>query len=151
MSRAQKIVGQVWASPVTFAGLLYASLFKAVGWYKFHGKTEDALVFRTGTSMPKWLEGLWATWDGHAIGSVVVMNCDPEKKPKQLSHELVHVRQCMRLGIFQPIAYCLCWLFIKLGCESSNAYWSNPFEIDARRAAGQTVDVEGALKKLKSL
>ena len=151
MSKVQRILGQIWASPVTFVGLLYAGAFRALGWYKFKGAEQNALVFRTGTGMPGWLERAWAPWDGHAVGSVVVMNCDPTKRPKQLEHELVHVRQCMRLGIFQPIMYGLCWLAIKLGCESSHPYWSNPFEVDARRAVGQTVDVESALKKLKQL
>lgn len=148
MNKFQKILGHTWASPVTSVGLLYAGTFCAMKWYDYIGAMQDGIIFRVSSNAPKWLTSLWAPWDGHAIGSVVVMNCDPLKKKKQLDHEMVHVRQCMRLGIFQPILYGLCWLAIRFGCESSHPYWSNPFEIDARRQVGQTVDVEGALKRL---
>lgn len=147
--KIKKTLGYIWAGPVTLPGLIYASTFQLVGWYKWAGVKEDGLVWRVMPTAPAWLAKLWKTWSGHAIGNVVVLNVDPEKKPNVLVHELVHVRQCMRLGIFQPIIYGLAYLGIKFGCESSDPYFSNPFEIDARRVAGQIVDAEGAIKKLK--
>lgn len=145
----KKLLGYVWASPVTVAGLLYAGVFHALGWYQWHGRVEDGLVWRTSSKSPEWLSKLWKNWAGHAIGNIVVLNCDPSKKTLTLQHELVHVRQCMRLGIFQPIIYAISSVGIYLGCESSDPYWTNPFEIDARRTVGQIVDIEGALKRIK--
>ena len=147
--KIKKMLGYAWAAPVTLAGLSYAGLFTALGWYKWHGKIEDGLVWRVGDKSPEWLKKLWKTWSGHAIGNVMVLNVDPLKKTQVVQHELVHVRQVMRLGIFQPIVYGICWLAIKFGCESSDPYFSNPFEIDARRTVGQVVDVEGALKRYR--
>ena len=145
--KVKKILGYAWASPVTLVGLVYALPFAVAGWYKWHGRIDDGLVWRVGPSAPAWLKKLWMKWSGHAIGNVVVLNVDPEKKEQVVQHELVHVRQVMRLGIFQPIVYGINLVAIKLGCETSDPYFSNPFEVDARRAVGQTVDVEGALKK----
>jgi len=145
----KKLLGYVWASPVTAAGLLYAGTFHVLGWYRWQGRVEDGLVWRTSSKLPGWLSKLWKNWAGHAIGNIIVLNCDPSKKPLALQHELVHVRQCMRLGIFQPIIYVISSVGVYLGCESSHPYWTNPFEIDARRTVGQIVDVEGALKRIK--
>lgn len=145
----KKILGYAWASPLTVAGAAYAASFKALGWYQWYGKVDDGLVWTVSPKAPGWLKKLWTKWLGHAIGNIVVLNCDPSKNSVTLQHELVHVRQCMRLGIFQPIIYAISFLGIYLGCESSDPYWSNPFEIDARRSVGQTVDVEGSLKKLR--
>ena len=64
-----------------------------------------------------------------------------------LRREQEHVHQCMVLGVFQPILYGLNYLTIKIACRHSDPYYSNSFEIDARRAAGQVVDVEGALAR----
>jgi hypothetical protein len=55
----------------------------------------------------------------------------------------------MRLGIFQPIMYGLNMLAIKVGCPGSDPYYDNCFEIDARRSAGQVIDVVGVTQKLK--
>lgn len=147
--KAKKILGYVWASPVTAVGLTYAGLFHVLGWYNWHGRRDDALVWRVSASAPGALKHLWDGWDGHAVGNVIVLNCDPSMKPKQLTHEMAHTRQTMRLGIFHPIIYGINYLAIRAGCGSSHPYWSNPFEIDARRAAGQLVDVEGAINRLK--
>lgn len=150
MGKVKKFLGYAWAAPVTFFGVSYAGLFHLAGWYKWVGVREDALTWRVGAA-PLWLKDLWKNWSGHAVGNVVVLNADPDSNSKILQHELVHVRQCMRLGIFHPIVYGINLIAIKLGCETSHPYYSNPFEIDARRAVGQVVDVETALKRIRDL
>jgi len=147
MGKVKKVLGQAWASPVTAVGLVYVLALWGLGWYRWVGVREDALVWQTG-AMPGLMQRLWKGWGGHTLGSVVVMNCDPEQRPRTLQHELVHVRQCMRLGVLHPIAYGMCYLAIWAGCEDSSPYWSNPFEIDARRASGQIVDIEGTIRRL---
>ena len=139
-----------WAFPVTFFGLIYSVLFWKLGWHKFRGVHGDALVWVVDDSKaPGWLMSLWKGWAGHAIGNVIVMRSEDYAEGSTLVHEQKHVDQVMRLGVFQPIVYAINMLAIKVGCVGSDPYYSNPFEIDARRAAGQLVDVEGALKKLK--
>lgn len=149
LNKLKKVLGYFWASPVTAFGLVYVLPIHAVGWYKWIGKKDDALVWQVTTKSPLWLKSMWKNWAGHAIGNVVVMNKNVNESKTFLDHEMVHVRQCMRLGIFQPIIYGIAWLGIYLGCEASHPYWSNPFEIDARRAVGQPIDIEGGIKRLK--
>lgn len=148
MSRLLRLLGYIWGAPVTFVGVVYSLFCWAMGWYKWHGIEGDGIVwFLDYTSSPKWLVNLWRGWAGHAIGNVVVLSASPSDKTSALKHELKHVNQCMRLGIFQPIVYAINMLAIKIGCSDSHPYYDNPFEIDARRHSGQTVDVVGLAKK----
>lgn len=149
-NKVKKVAGYAWSAPVTVVGLVYTSIFQLIGWHDWIGVRDDALVWRVSSSVPQWLGTLWKPWSGHTIGNVVVLNVDPEEQPKVLLHEMVHVRQCMRLGVFQPLIYGLAYLGIKFGCEASDPYFTNPFEVDARRAVGQVIDVEGALKRIRN-
>lgn len=140
--KIKKILGYVWASPVTLLGLLYASLFWALGWYNWGGVEEDGLVWEVdNSSIPNWLKAYWRNWGGHAIGNVVVLKYPMEKYPELLAHELRHVEQVMRLGVFQPIVYGINLLAIRVGCPGTDPYHYNPFEVDARRVAGQDIEV----------
>lgn len=152
LSNLKKLLGYAWASPITIFGLAYAGLFQLLNWYKWYGVSDDALVWVLDlNSCPTFLLRLWRGWYGHTVGNVVVLRLLPDKKPAVLIHEKKHVDQMMRLGVFQPIIYSLCYLGIKFGCPGSNPYFTNSFEIDARRAAGQVIDVEGTLSKLNKL
>lgn len=149
MSKFFKVLGYIWSAPVTVFGLVYALLFNLLGWYAWCGVFGDALVWVVKTDKaPTWLLNLWKKWAGHTIGNVVVLKQTPAARPVILTHEQKHVDQCMRLGVFQPLVYALSYLALKFGCTGSDPYYSNPFEIDARRAAGQIVDVEGRLKRI---
>ena len=129
-------------------GVTYTSLFSILGWYKWSKVEGDSLVWATSLeNCPTSVKNFWASWAGHAIGNVVVMNEKYLDKPKYLMHEQKHVDQMMCLGIFQPIIYGLCYLEIRLGCQGSHPYYDNPFEVDARRHAGQIIDIVGMAKK----
>lgn len=147
--KIKKYMGYAWASPLTLSGLAYAVLFDALGWYEWQGVKGDALVWITRLNeCPALVQKYWSSWGGHAIGNVVVLNEKQIDKPLFLAHEQKHVDQMMRLGVFQPVLYGLCYLIIKIGCPGSDPYFDNPLEIDARRAAGQIVDVVGVRRKL---
>lgn len=152
-SKFNKCLGYAWALPLSILGFAYVYAFEALGWYKWHSTKDDALVWCVEyDSLPDYIKKLWVNWEGHAVGNVIVLRYPPEEKPAVFQHELAHVRQSMRLGVFHPLIYTLVYLGIKWGCdESSDPYWSNIFEVDARRSAGQLVDVEGTMKKLTSL
>lgn len=148
-SKIKKYTGYAWASPLTLLGVTYAGLFSTFGWYKWARVEGDALVWVTSfNKCPLVIRSYWSSWTGHAIGNVIVMNEKYLDKQKFLLHEQKHVDQMMNLGIFQPIIYGLCYVGIKLGCPGSHPYYDNPFEIDARRHAGQLIDIVGMAKKI---
>lgn len=146
-----KILVVTWASPLTLCGATYASIFATFGWYEYLGKMDDAYVWKVDTDRsPRWLLNAWSHWGGHTVGQTVIVknDVDTERGQMVLKHELEHVRQTFILGPFYPIVYGLLWLCVAIACKNSNAYYSNPLEVDARRGAGQVVDVEGTLQKL---
>lgn len=140
------IVGMLWASPITAVCFIFYVLpFWVLGWYRYVGFYETAWVWKLQETAPSFVHKLWSGWAGHALGNLVVMIEEPDISRYTgviLTHELQHVDQCMRLGIFQPIMYGLNNLIIRFGCKNSHPYYDNPFEIDARRGAGQIIDVK---------
>lgn len=142
-SNLKKILGYIWASPVTLLGLLYTSLFQILGWYTWAGVQSDALVWEVNhDNSPLWLRTYWQRWGGHAIGNVVVLKHSMTESRETLTHELRHVYQVMRMGVFQPIVYGINLVAIRWGCPGTHPYYYNPFEVDARRHAGQKIEVK---------
>lgn len=149
MSTVARWAGYTWAAPLTLLGLIYVTLFTLLGWYRRIGRRDDAFVWQLiQDKAPVWLDKFWLHWGGHTIGQVVVLkpDVDTDRGKILLRHEQEHVHQCMVLGIFQPILYGLASLGLRF-CRHAHPYYDNPFEIDARRAAGQVIDVIGALKR----
>lgn len=151
MTKLLRMLGFLWAAPLTLLALPYVLLFSALGWYTYLGMRGDALTwFVNLDKLPKLCQNFWSKWGGHCIGNVVVVkwNVESDRGRVTLRHEQEHVRQCMVLGIFQPIIYAIAWIGLYF-CRYSDPYYSNPFEIDARRAAGQIVDIEGTIKRFQ--
>lgn len=149
MSKVARVLGYIWTAPLTVLAFVYVTLFTFLGWYKRIGTFGDALVWQPQLEKaPAWLVKAWKGWGGHAIGNVVVIKHDPmsDRFKVTLRHEQEHVRQCMVLGLFQPVIYSIAWIGLYF-CRHSHPYYDNPFEIDARRAAGQVIDVVGAVKR----
>lgn len=154
MSKLARLAGYIWAAPLTALGLIYVLVFSLLGWYRSLGRFDDALTWCLVIERaPKWLNKLWMGWGAHTIGNVVVMKTDAETDRGKiiLRHEQEHVRQYMVLGVFWPLFYGLTWVGIRLACRHANAYYDNSMEIDARRAAGQIVDVIGTVKKIQAM
>lgn len=150
--RVRLVLGILWASPMTLVGLVYVFLCWGMGWYRYVGWRQPAWVWcHSGVPMPRWLHGLWHGWDGHSIGSLVVLRDAPEpgtRAERMLAHELEHARQQMVLGVFAVVLYILFNLAIRAIGEHVHPYWDSPLEIAARRKAGQLVDVWGMKMKL---
>ena len=144
----KRVLGFAWSSPVTAIGLLYVLPLWALGWYTYLSTTGDALVWMLSDSSPGWFKKLWSPWVGQTIGNVIVIRFKPDTDRGRvaLKHELHHVKQFMKLGVFLPVLYALAYAGL-CTCSHAHPYYDNPFEIDARRAAGQVIDVVGALKK----
>jgi hypothetical protein len=133
-----RLLGHVWASPVTVPCFLcYVLPCWLLGWYDYYRNVDDACVWVV-SHPPQWLARLWVPWNGQTMGTCVVLRETPEANPElavTLIHELEHVRQGMRWGIMQPIAYALSSITAMMAGEDH--YKLNVFEIAARKKAGQ--------------
>jgi hypothetical protein len=127
--RFSRLLGIVWALPMTLIGLAFAYLVGAA-----HGHvewTEEAILARG--PLADWLLSRHplGAMQAMAIGHVVIARDEP--LPTYVwRHEMEHVRQGARWGILFPIVYCLASLIAVL--RGKHIYVDNAFEVAARRA-----------------
>ncbi len=151
MNRARLYLGITLAAPVTIVtGLLYLLPFWAFGWYRYVGRVATTVPLNSPLGVgwvfaldegkaPDFLRNLWSGWGGHCVGSTVVLKREPAPGASTLNHELHHVHQMHKLGFLQPILYAASLLVDWAAGES--LYHANAFEVAARRASGQIVDL----------
>lgn len=114
-----------WASPNTLIGLalgLLLLLATRARWRRVGGVIEIAAL----RQRPRRRWPFTAITLGHVIVGTHAGELD-----RLRAHEQVHVRQCERWGpLFLP-AYALAgvWQWVR----GRDAYWDNPFEVEARR------------------
>ena len=156
MEKVKFLLGFLWCLPITLlAFLFYVGPFWAMGWYKLVGWRQLAWIFHLQDKAPGWLKKKWLHWAGQTTGNLIVMKQLPEESQYAkiiLTHELTHTKQCMILGVFQPLCYGLQWIcgtILKKTTGDVDGYYDNLFEIHARRSAGQIIDIVGLTKKLQ--
>lgn len=117
----------LWASPNTLIGLALGLLLLPFG---ARLRIVDGVIEIAARRAPprrRW--PFTAITFGH-----VVLGSNAGELQRLRAHERVHVRQCERWGpLFLP-AYLLAgaWQWV---C-GRDAYWDNPFEVEARRLGG---------------
>lgn len=127
-----RLLGIVWASPLTLFGLLLA-----LPVILCHGHVQlvrgPTLAVLTRGPMADYLlrRHPFGAMNAMAIGHVVIAERQGLSS-RVLIHELTHVRQAACWGIFFPFAYLAssAWAAIR----GRDAYWHNRFEVAARKA-----------------
>lgn len=96
-----------------------------------------------------WFAKLWRDWAGHAgPGFYVYRIVDSEARTiRTRKHEMKHVHQQFSWGPLYYPAYFLSSVWIWLFQKSKHSYYHNYFEIAARRAAGQRIDIPSSYWK----
>ena len=123
--RLQRWARVLWASPNTLIGLAFGLLLllaTRARWRRVGGTLEIAALRQA----PRRRWPFAAITLGHVIVGTHAGELD-----RLRAHEQVHVRQCERWGpLFLP-AYALAgvWQWLR----GRDAYWDNPFEVEARR------------------
>lgn len=125
-----QLLGYVWASPCSLAGLIVGLVAIALG---ARARIRDGTVQIVGgrlisgiSALPTRLRILAFTY-GHVIFAVDEATLDAYR-----THELVHVRQYERWGLLFPPAYLASSLFQRL--KGRDPYFANRFEREAREA-----------------
>jgi hypothetical protein len=146
------IIGVIWALPVTAVGAVLAMILMVLGWLRPLGWRGKAYVF-VPKNPPVAALRILHSWLGITFGNIVILRTPPDygdSGQRLLQHELEHVRQTMILGPLFPILYFGIMLVIWLFVRRLDPYFDSPFEIAARRAAGQYVDIWGMILKMRS-
>ena len=140
---ALKRLGFLWLLPVTIPFWLLYVLpllrrdLRFVGWLEF-GLAHFEVVSRNS-----WFGRKWRDWAGFSGPCCVITRSDltAYQRRQTIAHERRHCMQQLLFGpLFYP-AYALCsaalWVYGARTNADLHAYLDNPFEVDARVAAGQ--------------
>lgn len=129
LSRIHKILGFLWASPCTAVGLMFgAGILLCGGSAQIIGGVLEVALRPTPyiSRLP-----FSAITFGH-----VILGTDPQVLSRVRAHELIHVQQYERWGVFFFLAYPASSLVQLL--RGKDPYWHNHFEVQAReRSSGQ--------------
>jgi hypothetical protein len=146
------IIQIFWAAPITILGLIYVTIFSMLKIYKYSGVYENALVwYLNEKKIPTFISSFWKKRFGQTFGNIVILQKNPRlsSTKSMLLYQLEHVRQYSILGFLYPAAYLVITFIMKITLIKSHHYFSHPFEIEARRASNQIIDVEGLKNKIK--
>lgn len=146
MKKLLYILGFLWCLPVSFLGWIF------LGILALFDQIEDVEFLPNLSFVWEAKEGSWwdkkgIGWYGWVLGNNIILyqDFDNDRKNRSFIHETEHVVQNYIWGIFfYPVYYlasCYIWLFLK----SKHSYLDNPFEIQARIAAGQPKHIPKAL------
>jgi hypothetical protein len=129
---ATTLLGILWASPLTLAGLLLAlPVLLLRGHLQVIRGHTVALLVRGPFADAMLSRHPFGAMNAMALGHVVIAEHEG-LSARVLVHELTHVRQAARWGLVFPFAYLAssAWAAI----HGRDAYWHNRFEIAARKA-----------------
>jgi hypothetical protein len=116
----------LWAMPFVWLNLLGGGMARVRrGCLETSGPVSAAFLRR----LPIGPLGAAALTAGH-----IVLGRDPRTLDLCRDHELVHVRQFERFGIFLPPCYFLAMAWLAL--TGRDGYQDNPFEREARDSSG---------------
>lgn len=128
MRRLTKIARFLWASPCSAIGLVFAAIILLLGGRASRSSNALAFTFREGHAPGRMLVR-WLPFRAITLGHVIIA-VTRQELDRLRTHELIHVRQYERWGVFFFIAYAAssAWQLLR----GRNAYWDNHFEIEAR-------------------
>lgn len=142
-----RIIGFVWLFPATLlTWLLYilpAWLFGVILYKGMH----SFLVWKFQlVNSDSWYARAWSDWYGWSGPCVMIVKDLPGERDDRWVkitevHEGRHCAQQFVLGIFFYPAYIAHSMWLWLFRKDKHSYLDNWFERDARRAAGQRIDI----------
>lgn len=136
-----KILGNIWALPLTLIGLIFA-LFGWTRFYRFE-KEDWSWHFISKGGITGWFFTRYAM-AGYTVGSIIVyVNQRYADRQLTVMHERAHVRQCYKGGILAIPLYYLASLIAWVAGQDK--YRGNDFEEQARVEAGQE-DLQDSIK-----
>lgn len=144
MRKLLHLLGFIWLLPATIlVWLFYVLPLWVSNNITYHGSVSGTFFifkFRTSKNKSNWYAKAWKDWAGWSGPCVIIFRHDCYDD-STLLHELRHCKQQFVFGILHYPIYLLSSALIWLFISNRHAYLDNPFERDARKAAGQMVDI----------
>jgi len=138
------ILGNLWALPLNALVWIYLLILKLKGQIE-EIKRGPYLTLVVDLQNDAWLcrtQYEEKGWAGNALGNCAfVIDDDGERWERTVKHENRHCLQTLLFGILMPVLYYGASVFIWVFLRALHSYYDNPFETDARKAAGQPAKI----------
>jgi len=136
--------GFIWAIPLSIFGwLLGLFLLITRQVEKFKVQSDGTFIWdleNRGFFFKKKFEN--RGWLGFSLGNnIILKDIDSGRQGRTLKHENKHCHQAYVLGIFYYLVYILECLWIFCFVLERHSYYDNWFEIEARKYAGQQINI----------
>lgn len=141
-----KVLGFLNVFPATLLNAVWiVPLVLMKQFRRFKKRTEFSIYLIPLSVVPdSFLDKRLQKYAGCAIGAFILIREDSVSEDylaRTLIHEETHVLQQYYYGIFMPVIYVICSIAIFIFYPNKHSYYDNPFERQARKRAGQTVDI----------
>jgi hypothetical protein len=146
-----RALGFIWLLPVTLlVWLLYVGPLWALGYTELEAVDRWVARFRLCAPDSYYERVLWRRWRGWSGPCCLLYRPYEVRTPENvareqqvLRHERRHCDQQFVFGVLAYPLYALASVWVYLFQPDRHPYYDNPFERDARRAAGEQVDGVG--------
>lgn len=135
------IFGHIHSLIFTMASLLFCSFMIIFRQFEFYRWDEDFWTIEFYCKPGSWVQESWmdGRWAGFSMGSVLVYNYYYRDTYTTVRHERQHSCQTYMFGLMQPVMYFGICAYIFFFNKELHSYYDNPFEINARLEAGQSL------------
>lgn len=150
MKKILYLFGFLWSLPVSVFGWLLGLFLLVTGQVERFWVTEklefvwdmedDGNFFKNAFAK----RGFW----GMSLGNnIFIKDKDDVRHKRSFKHESRHCIQYYMLGIFHPIVYIIDSVCIYFFNTEKHSYYDNFLEIDARKTAGQPINIPKSMWK----
>lgn len=141
MKKLLSILGTIWLLPITIlAWMFYILPLWALGCIRFDGYAAFLIPKFVLVNKYAWYTKMWRDWAGVSLPNAIITKEDLDNETT-MKHELRHCFQQWLFGPFHWLVYILSSVWLWVTNDEKHAYLDNVFERDARKAAGQLVDI----------
>lgn len=140
----KRALGFFWALPMSLLGWIFGLLLLVLRQTEFP-KVQENWTFIWDLTNWGWFfkKAMDARgWVGFSIGNnIFVKDVDGVRWKRTLDHETAHCYQWFSLGLLFPLVYILESVRVYFLEKKLHSYYDNCFEIEARKCAGQPVEI----------
>lgn len=139
------LLGFLWTLPTSLLGWIFFGIAYLFGVFEKVQATKELIFIWDLKENSKFCKKLFSGrgWAGFSIGNNVILleYSDSDRHLRTFKHEREHCLQQYCWGILFFPVYLLSSVYVYLMYPDLHSYYDNPFEVQARRSAGQNVKI----------
>lgn len=144
MNYIKLILKQLWVLPTNIVGWIFYFLPQYIrGVFEKVTIQKDGIIkWDINNNSSFYKKMINKKWWGYVIGSnVIFIDLISAEDETKIKHEEAHIMQNYIFGPFFYPIYILLSLYVLIFKREKHSYYDNPFELQARKSAGQQINI----------